>query len=101
MTRPRYCWITLADDVVAAAEEMHLELIAVPGGTTSTLQPLDVCFNGPMLKARQRIWMETKVRRPDAEDTYQLAIERSQLAYESMSKDATRCAWIKAQLVDE
>ena len=89
------------DDVVAAAEEMHLELIAVPGGTTSTLQPLDVCFNGPMLKARQRIWMETKVRRPDAEDTYQLAIERSQLAYESMSKDATRCAWIKAQLVDE
>lgn len=89
------------DDVVAAAEAIHLELIAVPGGATSTLQPLDVCFNGPMLKARQRIWREMKVNRPDAEDTYQLAVERSQLAYESMSKPATRAAWIRAQLVDE
>ena len=80
---------------------MQVDLIPVPGGTTSTLQPLDVCFNGPMLKARQRIWREMKVQRPDAEDTYQMAVERSQLAYESMSKEATRAPWIRAMLVDE
>jgi len=79
---------------------MNLALIQVPGGCTSTLQPLDVAFNGPMLKARQRIWRENKLRRPFLPDTYQAAVERTQLAYESMSKPLTIGSWKKAQLIE-
>ena len=85
--------------VVAAATAMNLELFQVPGGLTSTRQPLDVSFNGPMLKARQRIWREKKIARPGDEDTYQATIERTQLAYESMSKEATLNAWSMARLL--
>ncbi len=88
------------DEVQAAAEEMGLRLIEVPGGCTSILQPLDVCFNGPMLKARQRIWREEKVARPDADDSFQAAVDRTQRAYAGMSQAATRDAWRKAQLID-
>lgn len=88
------------DDVVAAAAAFQLELIQVPGGETSKLQPLDVAFNGPMLKARQRIWREKKLRRPGDPDSYQAAIERSQQAYASMSADTVRKAFRKAWLID-
>ena len=87
-------------EVMVATHAMKLRLIQVPGGCTSTLQPLDVSFNGPMLKARQRIWRENKLQHPFLPDTYQLAVERTQLAYASMSKQLTRSAWKKAQLVD-
>ena len=87
-------------EVRLAAYEINLRLIQVPGGCTSTLQPLDVCFNGPMLKARQKIWRQNKMRNPHASDTYQLAVERTQLAYESISKESTRRAWQKAELID-
>lgn len=90
-------WTTPVRDAAAA---MNLELICVPGGLTSTCQPLDTSFNGPMLKARQRIWREMKVARPGDDDTYQATIERTQLAYESMSKEATLKGWKVAQLID-
>jgi len=80
---------------------MKLELIQVPGGCTSEPQPLDVSFNGPMVKARQRIWREKRIIRPFDGDTWQAAVERLQAAYESISKAATRSAWVKAQLLDE
>jgi transposase-like protein len=83
-----------------AAGDMNLALIQVPGGCTSALQPLDAGFNGPMLKARQRIWRENKLRRPFLPDTYQAAVERTQLAYESMSKPLIIGAWMKAQLIE-
>ena len=54
---------------------VNLQLIQVPGGCTSILQPLDVEFNGPMLKARQRIWREKKLLRPFDKDTPQAAVE--------------------------
>ena len=82
-----------------AAAMVNLQLIQVPGGCTSILQPLDVEFNGPMLKARQRIWREKKLMRPFDKDTPQAAVERTQLAYASMSKAMTREAWRKAQLL--
>lgn len=88
------------DEVQQAAAAMQLELIQVPGGTTSELQPLDVSFNGPMLKARQRIWRTNKIARPFDGDSWKAAVERAQLAYERISKAATRSAWIKAQLID-
>jgi DDE superfamily endonuclease len=87
-------------EVRIAAADMNLALIQVPGGCTSVLQPLDVGFNGPMLKARQRIWRENQLRRPFLPDTYQAAVERTQLAYESMSKHLTWAAWQKAQWIN-
>lgn len=87
-------------EVLAAAAAIKLELIQVPGGCTAELQPLDVAFNGPMVKARQRIWRTKKIARPFDGDSWQAAVERSQLAYESISKATTRSAWRKAQLVD-
>jgi hypothetical protein len=88
-------------EVQAAAAAINLELIQVPGGCTAELQPLDVSFNGPMVKARQRIWRASKIARPFDGDSWQSAVQRSQLAYERIPRAATRSAWIKAQLVDE
>ena len=87
-------------EVQAKAAAMQLRLIQVPGGCTSTLQPLDVGVNGPMLKARQRIWLQERIRRPGVGDTYQAAVERTQQAYDAMSKALVRGAFRKAQLID-
>ena len=62
--------------------------------------PLDVGVNGPMLKARQRIWLQERIRRPGVGDTYQAAVERTQQAYDAMSKALVRGAFRKAQLID-
>ena len=86
--------------VRVAAMRMQLELIQVPPGCTATLQPLDVSFNGPMLKARQAIWLKHKLAFPEGRDSQQRAVERAQLAYASISKAATRSAWSKASLID-
>ena len=87
-------------EVQALAERLHIRLIEVPGGMTSTLQPLDVGVNGPMLKARQRIWLERAIRRPLEKDTYQAAVERTQLAYKHMSRALVLSAWRKAEVID-
>jgi hypothetical protein len=68
------------DEVRAAAAAMHLQLIPVPPRLTSEYQPLDVQFNGPMTKARQRLWMQQRLAHPDSKDSFQNAIERAQQA---------------------
>jgi hypothetical protein len=88
------------DEVRAAAAAMHLQLIPVPPRLTSEYQPLYVQFNGPMTKARQRLWMQQRVQSPDSKDSFQNAIERAQLAYEAISRASTVDAWRKSYLVD-
>jgi hypothetical protein len=83
------------------AASIHLELIQVPPGATSFLQPLDVSFNGPMLKVRQMLWREEKAKDAWREESQQAAVERAEKAYESMSREATIAAWRKAQLLVE
>lgn len=90
-------WTAEVRDKAAA---MHLQLIKVPPGLTSYYQPLDVSFNGPMVKARQRIWLHQRLVNPAASDTHQNAVERAQLAYEGLSRASTIDAWRKAFLVD-
>lgn len=85
--------------VQEAAAAMNLQLIEVPAGMTSSLQPLDVSFNGPMLKVRQKIWRKEKEKDAWEEETQQGAVERAQRAYESISREATIAAWRKAQLL--
>jgi hypothetical protein len=88
------------DSVQAAAAALHMQLIRVPPGLTSEYQPLDVSFNGPMVKARQKLWLRNRVARPDCLDSHQAAVERCQIAYEGISRASTVDAWRKAYLVD-
>jgi len=88
------------NEVRAAAAAMDLQLIKVPPGRTYEYQPLDVCFNGPMTKARQRIWLEERILNPEQKDSEQKAVERCQMAYDSICRQSTIDAWRKAFLVD-
>jgi len=88
------------EDVKAAAAAMNLQLIKVPPGLTCEYQPLDVSFNGPMVKERQKIWLRNRLAFPDTKDSEQKAVERAQMAYEGISGSSTIDAWRKAFLVD-
>jgi hypothetical protein len=88
------------EDVRAAAAAIRLKLIKVPPGLTCEYQPLDVQFNGPMVKERQRIWLRHRLACPDAKDSEQKAVERAQMAYEGISRSSTVDAWRKAFLVN-
>lgn len=88
------------DAVKDAAAAMNLQLIKVPPCQTVEYQPLDVCYHGPMTKARARLWTEQRTLMPDAADTFQAAVERSQLAYDSMSRQAGVDAFRKSYIVD-
>jgi hypothetical protein len=70
--------------VQAAAMCMNLNLIQVPGGCTSELQPLDAGFNGPMLKKRKQIWALHKLLSPSSVDFPQQVIKRAQASYSAM-----------------
>lgn len=87
-------------EVEAAAAAIHLRLIKVPNfkGATALLQPLDAKFNGPMKIRRVALWAARRLREPDAPDSEQAAVERTQLAYEAMTQEATMEAWRKAQI---
>jgi hypothetical protein len=86
--------------VLAAAKKMKLELIQVPGGCTSELQPLDVSFNGPLLMKRKQIWARNKLAQPFSVDSPQAAVERAQQAYASLPKSQAIAAFRKAFLID-
>jgi len=86
-------------DVTDLASLHHIQLILVPAGQTSKLQPLDVNINGPMLASRKRIWKEKKRAQPDASDSWQAAVERAQLAYQAIATHTIRQAFSKAYLI--
>lgn len=85
-------------EVRKAAKAIKLQLIAIPNfkGATAKLQPLDVQFNGILKATRTRIWTEMRQQNPELKDSEQRAVERSQLAYESITKEQTCQAFIKA-----
>jgi hypothetical protein len=86
--------------ILEAARAMNLQLIQVPAGCTSELQPLDVNFNGPLLMARKHIWAQKRLLHPFSDDSQQAAIERAQLAYESLHKSIVIDCFRKAYLID-
>lgn len=89
-----------SDEVVEQAEKLNLQIIQVPKCLTSTLQPLDVNFNGPMAAVRTKIWREMKRMDPEYKDSAQHSVERAQRAYEAMSPEQVRAGWQEAFLVD-
>jgi hypothetical protein len=87
------------DDVRAAAAAMNLDLIQVPPGATSILQPLDVQYNSTLLNARKKIWRETKQWDALAEDSQRAAIERQSIAYSVRTRAEGVAAFEKAYLL--
>ncbi|MDR3547045.1 MAG: transposase, partial [Candidatus Pacebacteria bacterium] len=87
------------DEVRAAAAAIYLDLIQVPPGATSTLQPLDVQYNSTLLNTRKRIWREEKQRDALAEDSPRAAIERQSIAYHERTRAEGVAAFEKAYLL--
>jgi hypothetical protein len=88
-----------APEVRAAAAAMSLELIQVPAGATSILQPLDVQYNSILKNARKKIWRAKKQQDTYTEDTHQAAIERQSIAYHARKREEGRAAFDKARLL--
>lgn len=89
-----------SSDFMELAEENNVKLIQVPKGCTSTMQPLDVSFNGPMLKARQKIWSNLITNNPFYKDNYQQAVSRATKAYDEIGTYVAKGAWEKCNLID-
>ena len=90
-------WTTRVRELAA---KLNIELIEVPSGMTSTCQPLDVAFNGPMKIIRTQIWNRKREENPFFPDTWQSAVARAVVAYYRVDRDTTRHAWLAAQLID-
>ena len=88
------------EPVLELAERLRIQIILVPAGQTSTLQPLDVGINGPMLKLRQKIWREKKQYNPAASDSWQAAVERAQVTYERLNSATISQSFVKTYLID-
>lgn len=86
-------------EVQNAASSINLELIQVPPGSTSILQPLDVQYNSILLNARKKIWRDSKRLDAWLNDTPQAAIERQAKAYADRTKSEGVKAWEKAGLI--
>ena len=89
-----------SEDVRTLAAHLNIQLIRIPPGLTSTLQPLDVRFNGPMLALRKKLSHRRKMIDPFSSDSWQSAVERAQLSYDAMSQETTRRAWQACYLID-
>lgn len=87
-------------DMIDLASKFNIELIRVPPGMTSTLQPLDAGFNSIFSTKRRANFNLSYINTPNHMDIFQAAVERSQLAYAAITQDATMKAWKKAGCVD-
>lgn len=75
----------LADSVKRLLRDSRTELVVIPGGMTSQLQPLDVCINKPFKDHIRRLYMEW-MRSGEPEVTPAGRLKRA--------SPALLCAWI-------
>lgn len=75
----------LADSVKRLLRDSRTELVVIPGGMTSQLQPLDVCINKPFKDHIRRLYMEW-MRSGEPEVTPAGRLKRT--------SPAMLCAWI-------
>ena len=80
-------------EVKALAKKLHVELVAVPEGTTSVCQPLDVNFNGPFKRARERLWLEERSGGRQHTDNVERTVMRASRAHDSMTAQTVSQAW--------
>ena len=82
--------------VKETAAAHNIELIQVPTGQTSTLQPLDVGINGPIKKAARKQWTRDKRDGKENADTLGRAAERVDDAVRSLPAPVITAAFSKA-----
>jgi hypothetical protein len=75
------------------ADELGLQLILVPKGTTAEAQPLDVSFNGDFKRKRQVEWVAQRFESYDTSDSFSLAVKRASKAYDSVSEKVIIDGW--------
>ena len=80
-------------DVVTLAKKNNVKLIQVPEGTTSLLQPLDVNFNGPWKKARQKLWTSERRGGILHTDNVERTVMRAASAYKNLNAKTISIGW--------
>jgi len=73
--------------VKEVAEGYGVDLITVPKGQTSTLQPLDVSFNSNFKEKRQKLYSEALRRGGTHLEELGNVVQRTESAYRQVSKD--------------
>lgn len=81
------------DEVKYIAEQLNIKLIHVPKGMTSSLQPLDVNFNGPFKMKRKSLYQNYLLSDSDQQINQLLQVKITQQSYSSLSSIVARKAF--------
>jgi hypothetical protein len=84
------------EEVRGAAERHNTDLIIVPPGMTSTLQPLDVGVNGELKRRAREKWVQDKAAGKENADTLSRAAQRMNEAYHELPASTFTNAFNKA-----
>lgn len=80
-------------NVVNLCEELNIEMIQVPGGTTAVCQPLDISVMGPMKQLRQRLANEHRWNNISVLDNAEEAVIRAYQAYQLIDAETIKRGW--------
>ena len=86
----------LTDDVYRAADRLHIEIIVVPAGMTSTLQPLDVGVNCVLKAIYRKAWRRRRLFEPEKSVQWDGATELAISAWQKVSPHTVRSSFSKA-----
>ena len=86
--------------VQKAAADGHIELIRVPKGLTSILQPLDVSFNSFLKQLRGKECSYQIIRRTVCVEEKENIVKREAVAYDKVTKITVLLGW-KPCVMDE
>jgi hypothetical protein len=84
------------DKVHEKAAEHNIDIIPVPAGQTSTLQPLDVGVNGQLKARARKKWVADKVSGKENADTLGRAVGRMNEAYHETPASTLTSSFTKA-----
>jgi DDE superfamily endonuclease/Tc5 transposase DNA-binding domain len=70
--------------VQAECKKLNLEMILVPKGLTSSCQPLDISFNGPMKQIRTKKWMQERMIGELHTDNVERTVKRAYEAFKAV-----------------
>ena len=81
------------DEVKQLANELEIELVFIPKGTTSWLQPLDRKIFGQMKSTARSLWMSEHITKEDKKDTKVTGAVLAFKSWETISEESIRSAF--------